>query len=478
MKRISIAANRFQCRLLLNAGELAGSRRSGVAVLLVLAVLSITLGIGYALSRRSVTSSSLSVHEIGGLQARSAAGASVAVPLQNLQNDANWLPDASPSAGSFSPNEHHQVTVELADSGQGRRLDASAQIYDMNSSTFANHSSTLPSSLMSDLRPIADQRLRIRLTKQTRNDLPTAAITAFDSTVNQGNDAPIYIANGNTVRGNVRCNGPIYCQKGFVLEGSPRRLGNVSIAGTDSQGYREYRARWGATYSAQILGSGDESETLQLRNLVLAPSRTNPMGVFYFGGNELILDNGVTIAGTLAVRGHVTVRGRSISLSGLRYSKIRDDSTNHSSWLSSIFNSVISAIPLSTTFNDSDLDEDWVRTTFPAIVADRGIDIEATADDVQICGVALTQSTFRRQSSTSGSLECSHDHTLSLSEVNALSDSDGPAVYVQGAIMARRVRLEHCPERPFALVYSAEASNVRDAPGFFTWRVTEWTEAN
>jgi hypothetical protein len=116
---------------------------------------------------------------------------------------------------------------------------------------------------------------------------------------NSGSAPTVYVANGCTIRGNLRAGGTIQFQAGFVLQGSAYVLGNVASGGTGTPGYLMsgpdpsklyYRASWGALYAAQPLDSAD-SGNLRLEDVVLAPSPDNPVGVFYHLGDVEMRDN-------------------------------------------------------------------------------------------------------------------------------------------------------------------------------------------
>jgi hypothetical protein len=455
-------------------------RRRGIALLFVLAVICVTLAISYALSRRSVTASALSRHESGGLTAHSNVETSVTSPLLNLRSNPNWMPATATSSGALAVDERYQVTLAIANGGNERTLDAAAQVYDL-----ADVSAT---TLSSADRPVADQHLSVRLTKQTRNNLPTSAITAFETAVTLPNDAPVYVAAGNTVRGNVRSKGPIYFQQGFALQGSAKVLGDVSRSGTTSTHYFTYRASWGSTYQAESLQNRcttDSYGLLHLKNVVLGPTSTNPMGVYCLQG-DLVLDENVTINGTLAVQGKLKIRG-----SGVLLTAIQTLQTPTAAAPSSLVTTAVDLLntlnPLQLIANDASLSLDPIelgdgsslKTSFPAIVADSDIEIDSSADYVRISGLVIAGSAFKRNVTTQPLLPCAHNHLLSLDLIlNPLLSADGPSVYIRGAIMAGRVHLESQSQRPFALVFDSGTTDVHDAPGFFTWRVADWTDAN
>jgi hypothetical protein len=460
---------------------------------MVLAVLCMTLAISYALSRTSITTASLSVHESGGLRARSAAETSVTPVLVNLRANPNWMPKRSPTDGGLAFDERYRVSLAISENGSGRTLEAAAQVYDLAqimAGPNGGQSVTLPETD----RPIADQRLRIRLAKQTLNNLPTAAIAAFDTKLGRANDPPVYIASGSTVRGDVKCNGPIHFQQGFQLEGTARLLGNVSRSGTNARRYFTYRASWGSTYQAESLaehGQSVDQGTLHLQNVLLGPSSANPMGVFYYTGDNLVLEDNVQINGTLVAQGNLTIRGLGIHLIALTQAQIPNNSPPQvppSEDPTGLVDNLVDFLNSFPLFSEDDMLEHVpseltgdspVNTTFPAVVADGDIVLEARADVVRISGLILAGSSFHREAHDSASLLCAHDHLIPLGQMlDLLNSVNGPAVYVRGAIISGRVNLEHCPVRPFAVEYDSAVTNVRDAPGFFTWRVDDWLEAN
>jgi hypothetical protein len=60
----------------------------------------------------------------------------------------------------------------------------------------------------------------------------------------------------------------------------------------------------------------------------------------------------------------------------------------------------------------------------------------------------------------------------------ASPDLASSEIYINGAIMADRVSIENAQDRRTALVFDDNKTDVTDAPGFFTWRVSAWTESN
>lgn len=471
--------------------------RNGVAVLLVLAIVAITLALAFALSQSSSTMAQLSAHETCGLEARSAVESSVGTTLSSLQSNPNWLPAHSPVKGALVSGERYQVGVQITHEGGGRSIDAAAQVFDSkrtDTSTIQNESlnATGQRLKIADPRPLADQHLRISLTKQTRSDLPRAAIDAYATRVNSSSGSPVYIARGTSVRGNVRSKGPIQFQAGFVLEGKPYVMGDVSRAGTDASGYSTYRTSWGMTYQAALLtehGKVDSAGRLFLDNVVLGPSSTNPMGVYYYRGSEVVLGDNVQVNGTLAVRGNLTISGTEIHLTALQQVEEPASESESGGLVPGVgVGGLLSKAPLESitlegravlAIPEAIESGSGNKTCFPAVVVDESIVFQETADAVRVFGVLVAGRNVQRLQGTTHSLVCSHDHSLRIDAIdNPLASVDGPAIYIQGAIVASRVSLQHRKERPLVLVYDSAATNVGDAPGFFTWRVTEWTEAN
>jgi len=221
------------------------------------------------------------------------------------------------------------------------------------------------------------------------------------------------------------------------------------------------------------------------------------MGVFYLTSGDLELDDNVTINGTLVIPGNLTIQGSDIHLMALQQAQIpvapvsagvvsalspNSIATALAAAIDDLadpFNTVAAGTPLTNMAFQPNAAASPVATSFPAVVADGDIVIDGRADVVRVSGLILAGGTFFRDVRGHGNPHCSHDHSISIDQLpNPFATSNGPAVYIRGAVMAGRAKLQHYAERPLALVFDSTLSNVRDAPGFFTWRVAEWTEAN
>ena len=82
--------------------RVGGHSRRGIAVLLALAILAISIGLVYAVSRSSGTQFKSSMHEGAGVHAGFAAEMAAAVALEKLTNDPNWMPESNPSSGKLA----------------------------------------------------------------------------------------------------------------------------------------------------------------------------------------------------------------------------------------------------------------------------------------------------------------------------------------------------------------------------------------
>ncbi len=425
-------------------------QRRGTAILLVLGVLSIVLGLAYALSRSSTTLSKLSTNELAGLKTDATVEYAPATALIKLAADVNWLPE-SPIGGLLETGESYQVDLKISREGDGRSLDAIAQSLDRERKY-----------------ELAERRLSIELAQQALDNHPNSAIAAFATGSNK--KAAVYAGSGTIIRGDIRSKGEICFQTGFVLAGATYRMGSIVDQGREAAAYLTYRASWGTSYRAELLKlhykQTFDSDIL-LGDVTLGPSVDNPMGVFYHNGDVVIGDN-VTITGTIAVDGNVTFLGSDVKLFALQ----------------------------STTNPETG---SIVQSCFPAVVCNKSITFEATADAVRISGLVASRKDVRRFNGTKTRASVyrdelddrvkrwsrtvpavdPHDHAIGIDAVpDPFRTTDGPAIYVKGAIMANRVILENEPGMPFALVFDAAKTDTTDAPGFFTWRAVEWTEAD
>ncbi|MBI3463943.1 MAG: hypothetical protein HY000_12925 [Planctomycetes bacterium] len=323
-------------------------------MLLVLAVLAITLALTYAMSRTALTSFKLSANQSASLRARSAAGVAASLALEPLAANSNWMPDLNPMSGTLSSGEPYQVDVQITDDGSDRSIAATAQVLDPTGK-----------------RTLAKQLLTVDLAKQLQDNCPyyaqyptytVAAIMAFAPDISATEGAPVYVAAGTTIRGNIRSKGTIQFQRGFALVGMAYAMGNVGNPDTNLACYSTYHASSGAAYQAEPLasrGTITASGQLMLSNVTLVPSSTNPMGVYYHQGNVL-LDNNVTVTGTLVVNGDVTVRGTGVQLEAL--------------------------LPTTTSF----------KSCFPAMVVDGSIVFDPATSGVRISGIIIASGNVRR----------------------------------------------------------------------------------
>lgn len=431
----------------------------GMAVILALAILSITLGLVYAVSRSSVTQWKGSIHTGASIRADSAAEMAVNVALENLSADPNWMPESDETAGTLASGEPFQLSVEPSEDGRGRVITATAQVLDTG-------------------KTIADQSLVVRLAKQRRDNFPNAAIMAFGNDTNQSSgslidevlellglpnstEAPsVFVGRGSIIVGNIRARGTIQVQQGAFVIGQSYVLGNIRQDGTGSTGYLAYRAAWGTEYSAEPLSTSAPSgpSSVTISNRTLGPSTANPMGVFYHNGT-VTLGNNVTISGTLVVQGNLVIVGTGVRILALTHATNPESGTT-------------------------------VETSFPAIVADGSIQFSPTADVVRISGLVIASGDVVRFASPTVPLTGGlfgellpihpHDHSVSISDPDedVFQTNNGPAIYIRGAIMANRVAFQTDTQLPFALVFDPGATDTTDAPGFFTWKAVAWGVEN
>ena len=399
--------------------------RRGMAVILVMAALTITLALAYALSRCSIDMVKVAANQGAGADARRAATAAAGLALENLAADPNWLPEPNPMTGSLPTGEPYQVDVQP---GEKRNLDISAfaQVLDPK-----------------DRHVLANQHVTVKLVKQRLDNFPTAAITAYAQAGDSGKVPAVYVAAGTTINGNIRTNGTIEFQAGFSLDGKAYLLGDVAAYSTALGDYQDYRTVWGTTYQAQPLPQNvlqNDGGALVLRYAELGPTPANPMGVYYHIGN-LRIGNQVTVRGTVVVTGDVEITGENVRIVALGQ-----------------------AIDPCT--------EAKYKTTFPALVVDGSIVFSEKARHLRIRGLLLARADVRRDGEEGAADEITPtlegDTTLELE----------PEIRIRGAITAKRVELKNVKDHPFQLVFSPDLTDVIDAPGFFGWKITEWEESN
>jgi hypothetical protein len=420
-----------------------------MAVLLALAVLAITLALAYAAARASLTTFKTSAHEQASLRARNGARDAAELVLAQFADDPNWMPAANPVSGILPSGDPYQADVQVTGGGAGRRITATAEVLDPR-----------------DHHLLAQQVVTVGLTKQRLNNLPTSAVTSLGShwwrPRNRSSrkkyrftrsGPTVYAASEVSIHGDIVSSGTITLQKGIDFNGDAYVLGDIAVEGLKPANYLNYRPAWGTAYPAQVLRGSSLSSggTLRLAATTLGPSAANPMGVYYFAG-DLEIDDDVTIDGSLVVVGSVSIQGRNVRISGLEQATDPDTGTVH-------------------------------KTAFPSMVVDGNIVLRRDAEAVRLSGVIMTSSTFRRERNSSGSSTQRGNNGNGSgngggSVPGASPDLASSEIYINGAIMADRVSIENAQDRRTALVFDVNKADVTDAPGFFTWRVSAWTESN
>jgi hypothetical protein len=430
-------------------------RRHGIALVMALAILAISISLVYAVSRASATQFKGSVHEGAAVRANVAARMAAAIALEKLANDPNWLPRSGSIDGKLPTGEPFHVDVKITDHGRGRLIAARANVLADD-----------------DQRSIAEQLVTIRLAKQRLNNFPTSPITSYAPP--ESSFPGVYLGKGTSLVGNIKSKGKVQVQNGLDWNYNAKKNNTPkepiqnqttkSKRNTGSQGYQSYHTRWGSTYSAESLGKYGmlSGSVLTLSNVSLGPTATNPMGVYIHTG-DLVLDDNVSITGTLVVTGRISISGTNVQLAGL--TQATDTSTG-------------------TVY----------QTTFPTVVADGSVTFQMSADFVRISGLLVADGDTVRLIEKPGTgvalgwqgapgikkkiARLAKRVTVSDTTVDAFTSANGPAIYIKGAIMANHVTLLNDDMAPLALVFDAARTDTTDAPGFFTWKATEWTEAN
>ena len=89
-------------------------RRRGMAVLLVLGVLAVTLAVCYATLRGQGTTTQLARNQSRALQAREAAKSGLAAALRKMA-ESNWAGVGAPLSANVTPDSWYEVTFSVGD---------------------------------------------------------------------------------------------------------------------------------------------------------------------------------------------------------------------------------------------------------------------------------------------------------------------------------------------------------------------------
>jgi hypothetical protein len=91
-----------------------GRQRRGIAVVLILGLLAVTLAVSYATLRGQGTTSQLAANNSRGLDAREAARSGLAAALQKI-SDTGWAGVGVPLSANVTPNSWYEVTFTTGD---------------------------------------------------------------------------------------------------------------------------------------------------------------------------------------------------------------------------------------------------------------------------------------------------------------------------------------------------------------------------
>ncbi len=417
------------------------NRRCGMAVLLALAVLAVTLALAYSAARASLTSFKTSAHEQASLRARNAARDAVELVLAQFSADPNWMPNSNPLSGILPSGDAYRADVQITNNGAGRRITATAEVLDPR-----------------DSHLLAQQVVTVDLTKQKLNNRPDSAVVCFGEYwwrprgqskrkyqfVTSG--SAVFAAREVSIHGDIVSRGTITLERSTDFRGSAYVLGDIAVEGIGPANYLTYRAAWGTAYPAQVLNPTalTSGGTLRLTASTFGPSTANPMGVHYYSGAVEIQDD-VTIDGSLVVVGNVSITGRNVRISGLEQATDPGTGTTH-------------------------------KTAFPSMVVEGAITLGRNAEAIRLGGLVMASKAFRRERNNSSgtSTQGNGNDATGGSNIDVASST----IYIDGAIMAEQLSIENATDRRTALVFNAGKTDVTDAPGFFTWRVSAWNESN
>jgi hypothetical protein len=470
-------------------------------MVMVMCTVVIALSMCYAIARSSMMVALISTRESADARSARAAQSAVALAMTRLRAEPNW---AGTLDGQFGDGERYQVTVRCADDST-RVLQASGVAYD------------------SSQRVLADRRLQVTLRKHALEGQPDSSIVATGANDVGSLTTTVEVDDGVRVVGRIKARGHVRGAAAEWLDRRPPSHGHMAKRAIriDTDRFRRYTI--GCTeYQAECLdrhGRRDTGGRLRLDNVVLGPSSANPLGVYYHDG-DLRLDDGVFVRGTLAVHGSVWVEGSGVRLLSIglpqedgevRFPTLlaaRDVHFGDDADCVRIRGVVAAGGSVLRARQDRtpercphDHDENYRRNDDPAArdKDDRQRSNDGAPDDDKLSDDDPDRPDAKQPNpgrSTSSSRRSPQDgdgpavpepvpmpapdsltqSAIKPSELNLMADCDGPAIQIDGAILAKRAELKHCLGRPFQISFKRTVADVSNAPGFHDWKVNEWRD--
>ncbi|HEX4131336.1 MAG TPA: hypothetical protein VHZ24_14950 [Pirellulales bacterium] len=329
-------------------------RRAGMATMIVLLLLSITVGLSYSLLRSQGATVQAQSNSNLDMLARQAAMTGYSTALRKM-NDANWGGIAMVVTGSLSANQSFRANYATGDpsitttsanasdwpyrvtiTSLGTAVDPArptiASTYTVTAVVrlIPRQLATVPTTLTSALQFTVYQyandtfelQLPCRVTGPVRLQGQLQLCTSYPpSSAGQSR----YLSDLNAMRsagyGDWRpLNGPVSVPNSDISGSTQSVLNNqlgvsnINISATSATGWSFPGSV--STYQLYAGGQTYTVPTLQasLANTSLAPDpRSNPLGLFYRSGS-LTIGNNVSISGTVIVSGDVTVTGTGVTL--------------------------------------------------------------------------------------------------------------------------------------------------------------------
>lgn len=328
--------------------------RRGVAVLVVLSLVAITLSLSYAMMRSQATAVQIQNNSGRRGNARQAAQTGLTIALRKM-SEANWA-ITSAVTGQLSSSESFSATYAVGDSS----LTPTSALY----GEFPYRVTVTSTGVAFDpsqptVKATHQMQAVVRLVPRKLPSSPSDLATFLNYTIFQTDDEDFNVEVPTRIEGAVRIQGPLELSEDYKWGSSTRQrflfdLNQIRVSGsgdyrpfngplaldyteTSSSARSEltsylgltifsapkaapssawtypgpiltYRLYTGGTvYSAQTLGSS-------LTSVQLKPDpATNPLGLFY-APNTLTINDNVSIQGTLICRNVVEIRGANFSL--------------------------------------------------------------------------------------------------------------------------------------------------------------------
>lgn len=395
-----------------------GRSRRGVAMLLVMAVLAVTLAVAYAFVHRATIYLRIAENASYASRAIDLAHAGAGEGLLQLKSCEDLALECSECFASITRTfEGGRLTYDVgiqditdlaAPAGELTfRITSTGRVYDPALA-----------------RVVARRVVEVEVRRSPRWELLNKAVLAFGQSSDSNRDVDLDRA--CDITGDIHSNNELVVEHQVNVTGNLTAVGSITNGGyitgsettgapvidppdIDLQDYLTYQIGC-STYNA-----ADISGTRVLSATILGPTLDNPLGIYYHGG-DLDIGAGTEFVGTLIVDGKLKI------LAG-------------------------------TLLAEPAVVVQGTRTIrLPTIICTDDVDLEQNGMELQLSGLIYGATRFRRHS------------------------RDLCSFLLNGAVVASSVVTDREALFPFDVIYDALNANVGMAPGFFTWEMVDWKE--